>query len=94
LSMEEAIRKSTSLPAKKVGIGNRGIVREGYAADLVVFDPSEIRDVSTYQDPWRYPRGIEWVFVNGTPVIEKTVVTGNRPGIALRNQVCTINGLQ
>ena len=83
LSMEEAIRKSTSLPARKIGITNRGIIQKGYMADLVIFDPSKIKDMSTYEDPWQYPQGIEWVFVNGVPVIKEQTVTGNRPGTCL-----------
>lgn len=93
LSMEEAIRKSTSLPARKIGISNRGVIKKGYMADLVIFDPLKIKDMSTYEEPWQYPRGIEWVFVNGVPVIKEEIVTGNRPGTALRNQVRTVNGL-
>ncbi len=85
LTMEEAIKKCTSLPAKKVGIANRGTIKAGYLGDIVIFDPLTIEDKSTYEDPWQYPTGIHWVFVNGIPVIQDGKVTGNRPGRALRN---------
>ncbi|MGB4748354.1 MAG: D-aminoacylase [Bacillota bacterium] len=85
LTMEEAIKKCTSLPAKKVGIANRGTIKAGYLGDIVIFDPLTIEDKSTYEDPWQYPTGIHWVFVNGIPVIQDGQVTGNRPGRALRN---------
>lgn len=84
LPMEEAVRKCTSLPARKLGLHGRGLLAEGYTADLAIFDPDKIADKSTYQDPWQYPVGIFAVFVNGQPVIWEGEVTGNRPGQALR----------
>ncbi len=84
LPMEEAIRKCTSLPASKIGLHGRGVLAEGYMADIVIFDPAKITEKSTYQDPWQYPVGIFAVFVNGQPVIWEGEITGNRPGQALR----------
>lgn len=84
LPMEEAVRKCTSLPASKLGLHGRGVLAEGYMADLVIFDPDKIADKSTYQEPWQYPVGIFAVFVNGEPVIWEGEITGNRPGQALR----------
>lgn len=83
ISMEEAIRKCTSLPAKKLGLKDRGILAPGYWADLVVFSPETLIDRATYDDPWRYPEGIEAVYVNGVAVIFEGELTGERPGMAL-----------
>lgn len=84
ISMEEAIRKSTSLPAKRLGLRDRGTLAPGYWADLVVFDPEVLIDRATYDNPWQYPEGIESVYVNGVAVIFEGELTGERPGMALR----------
>ncbi|MFG6147498.1 N-acyl-D-amino-acid deacylase family protein [Halobacillus sp. B23F22_1] len=65
LTIEDAVRKMTSFPAKRFGLGKRGLLTEGYAADVVIFDCNEIEDKATYGDPKNYPEGIEYVFVNG-----------------------------
>jgi len=65
IELPEAIRKMTSAPAARLGLGDRGLLRPGMKADLVVFDPETIIDTSTYDDPRQYPKGIEHVFVNG-----------------------------
>lgn len=83
ISMEEAIRKMTSLPAKRLGLSNRGLVAPGYWADLVVFDPDKIEDKATYENPWQYPVGISAVFVNGEMVVRDGELTGARSGRAL-----------
>ncbi len=80
LTLEEAIRKMTSLPARRLGLDGRGTIRSGNAADLVLFDPDHVMDRSTYQDPERLPEGIEYVWVNGVLVWEKGKHTGARPG--------------
>jgi len=85
LTLEEAVRKMTSLPAGKLGIKDRGLIKTGYRADLVVFDPGTISDTATYLDPYRYPTGIGHVIVNGVPVIKDGEHTGNLPGKALRH---------
>jgi len=83
LSMEEAIRKMTALPAERVGLSHRGYIREGYAADLVVFDPDSVIDKATYTQPHQYPEGIIHVIVNGKLVVENAKHTSQKPGLAL-----------
>jgi N-acyl-D-amino-acid deacylase len=85
LSMEDAVRKMTSLPAQTFQIPERGEIRNGYWADLVVFDPKKVMDKSTYRDPHHYSTGFNYVFVNGVPVIKKDKHTGERPGMPLRH---------
>src|SRR5438270_9443399 len=70
LTLEEAIRRMTSLPAQKFGFTDRGLLREGYAADLVVFDENEVEDLSTYQQPHQYSKGFQYVIVNGQLEVE------------------------
>jgi N-acyl-D-amino-acid deacylase len=84
LSLEEAIRKMTSLSAQRMGLYDRGLLRPGMMADLVIFDPDRIRDRATFTDPHQYPDGIEYVFVNGKMVVERGAMTSQRPGRALR----------
>jgi N-acyl-D-amino-acid deacylase len=84
LRLEEAIRKMTSLPASRVGIRDRGILRPGMMADLAVFDPSTVRDVATFEDPRHYSVGMKYVFVNGRAVVAEGRITAERPGRALR----------
>jgi len=80
LPLEEAVRKMTSLPATRMGLADRGIVRAGMAADLVAFDPATVRDVSTYTDPLHYSEGIPYVAVNGQLVVDGGKITEARPG--------------
>ncbi len=80
LSLPEAVRKITSLPASKLGLKDRGVIKEGYFADLVIFDPEKITDKATYTDPEQYPEGIDYVIVNGQVVIEHGQHTGVFPG--------------
>ena len=82
--LEEMVRKMTSLPARRLGLGDRGVIREGLAADVVCFDPVEVRDTATYDDPRRLPEGIPHVIVNGRQVIADGKHTGQLPGRALR----------
>lgn len=84
LTLEDAVRKMTSLPAQTFGLRERGLVREGYAADLVLFDPNTITDRATFTEPHKYPVGISYVFVNGEPVLAHGEMTKARPGVALR----------
>jgi N-acyl-D-amino-acid deacylase len=83
VSLPEAIRKMTSLPAAKLGLGDRGRLTPGAVADVVVFDPATVADTATFADPHRYPRGKPWVLVNGEPVIADGRHTGCRPGRVL-----------
>lgn len=84
VSLEEAVRKITSLPAGKLRLKDRGILREGSWADIVVFDPINIKDKATYVDPHQYPEGIQHVIVNGQAVVENGILTRLRPGRVLR----------
>jgi dihydroorotase/N-acyl-D-amino-acid deacylase len=84
MRLEEAIRKMTSLAASRVGIMDRGILRPGMMADIVVFDPGTIEDKATYNDPLHYSVGVKHVFVNGRPVVFDGQLTEERPGRALR----------
>jgi N-acyl-D-amino-acid deacylase len=84
LRLEEAIRKMTSLPASRVGLRDRGILRPGMMADVTVFDPAAIRDIATFEDPNHYSVGIKYVFVNGRAVVAEGKITSDRPGRALR----------
>jgi N-acyl-D-amino-acid deacylase len=83
VSLPEAIRKMTSLPAAKLGLGDRGRLTPGAVADVVVFDPATVADTATFADPHRYPRGMPWVLANGEPVIADGRHTGCRPGRVL-----------
>ena len=80
LRLEEAIRKLTSLPARRLGLQDRGLVRVGMKADLVVFDPATIRDAASFEKPMQYPEGISHVLVNGKLVLEDGKRTRERPG--------------
>ena len=81
--MEEAVRRMTSLPARRMGLWDRGLIRRAFAADLVAFDPERIADTATFEDPKRYPEGIEIVVVNGKVVLEGGKRTRERPGVPL-----------
>ena len=84
VSLPDAIRKMTSYPAQRIGIPDRGLLREGMKADVVVFDPEAISAHSTRQDPKRLSEGVEYVIVNGQVVIDQGKHTGALPGRALR----------
>ncbi|HPC78096.1 MAG TPA: amidohydrolase family protein, partial [bacterium] len=84
LSLEEAISKMTSLPAKKLNILDRGIVKEGAYADITIFNPDKITDKATYDDPFQYPEGIEYVILNGKIIIDKGIFSDKRAGIVIR----------
>ncbi len=86
LRLEDAIRKMTSLPATTFRIEGRGLLREGNWADIVVFDPDKVRDVSTFTDPHHYSEGFRHVLVNGVPVIQNDQLTAARPGKVLRHR--------
>jgi N-acyl-D-amino-acid deacylase len=86
LTLPEAIRKMTSLNAEKLGIEDRGLLRAGRKADITVFDPDRVADRATFENPHQYPVGIEYVIVNGVPVIEKEQHLGTKPGRILRKK--------
>ena len=85
LSLEEAVRKMTSAPAARLGLRDRGLLRDGYAADVVVFDPARVRSNATVDEPRQFPDGIEHVIVNGELVVDGGRHTGALPGRALRH---------
>ena len=87
LSLPEAIRKSTELPASRLALRHRGLVREGYAADLTVFDADRVIDLATYEDPHQYPAGILAVMVNGAVTVCQGDHTGAGAGRLLTPQV-------
>jgi N-acyl-D-amino-acid deacylase len=87
LSLEDAVRKMTSLPATHFRFDNRGAIRAGYAADLVVFDPARVIDTATYGTPHAYPSGIPYVVVNGVTVVKNGTQTNARPGQVLANSL-------
>jgi N-acyl-D-aspartate/D-glutamate deacylase len=80
LSLEQAIRKMTSMPAARIGCRNRGILSEGKYADIVIFDLNKIQDKATFTDPHQYPEGIDYVLVNGETVVDHGQITGKLPG--------------
>jgi len=80
LTLEEAVRKMTSLPAQILGLRDRGQIREGFAADLAIFDPVAVRETNSFEKPKSYPIGIPYTIVNGTLVIDGGKHTGARPG--------------
>lgn len=83
ISLEEAIRRMTSLPAQKFGLNDRGLLREGYAADILIFDDNEVKDLSTYEQPHAYSKGFYYVIVNGQIVVDNEKHLGTRSGKAL-----------
>src|SRR3954447_3209736 len=87
LPLEEAIRKMTSLPADQFRFVNRGVIRPGYAADLVVLDPARVADAATFEKPHAYPTGIPYVVVNGVVVVKKGEQTDALPGQVLASSL-------
>jgi dihydroorotase/N-acyl-D-amino-acid deacylase len=84
LSLEDAVRKMTWAVASRVGLEDRGLVQDGFFADLVVFDPDRIRERATFTNPHRLSTGIRHLFVNGQAVLRNGRETGARPGRFLR----------
>ena len=84
LTLEQAIRKMASMPARQIGERDRGELRPGSYADIVVFDPDRVEDRDTYTDPHEFPFGIPHVVINGVPVIRDGALTGATPGMVLK----------
>ena len=84
LTLEEAFRKFSALPAQRMRLTDRGVLKQGMWADVVVFDPETVRDLATFDDPNRLAEGMEYVLVNGVPVVENGKMTGALPGKVLR----------
>jgi N-acyl-D-amino-acid deacylase len=86
LTLEEAIRKMSALPAQRLRFTDRGVLKAGMWADIVIFDPATIRDLATFDNPNQLSEGMEYVLVNGVPVIEQGKMTGSLPGKVLRGE--------
>ena len=84
ISLVEAVRKMTSLPAERLGLRMRGEIREGWFADVVIFDPLVVADQATFEEPHQYPIGIKWVVINGKLAVEEGVFRDVRAGRVLR----------
>lgn len=84
LTLEDAVRKMTSLPADRLGLEDRGRLEEGRVADITVFDPATVVDRATFEDPHQYPDGIPYVIVNGIPIVDGGIFGSVRPGRVLR----------
>jgi N-acyl-D-amino-acid deacylase len=85
LSIEEAVRKMTSLPAEKLRLRTKGMLVENYDADITIFNPDTVIDNATFENPREFPSGIDWVIVNGQVVVENGKHTGATPGRTIRN---------
>ena len=94
LQLEDAIRKMSSATAQRLGIRDRGLLREGYFADIAVFDPQQIIDRATFEDPHQYAVGMRYVFVNGEIVVDRGAHTGARPGQIVYGPGYTSGGRQ
>jgi N-acyl-D-amino-acid deacylase len=84
LSLEDAIRKFSALPAERLRLTDRGVLKAGMWADIVIFDPATVRDLATFDNPNQLSQGMEYVLVNGVPVIDESKMTGALPGRVLR----------
>lgn len=84
LTLEEAVKKMTSMPANRLKLSDRGRIRAGAAADVVIFDAATVADKGTFEKPHEYPAGIPYVIVNGVPVVDNGTMTASRPGRVLR----------
>ena len=84
IPLEEAVRRLTSFPASNLGIKQRGLLKKGYFADVVIFDPETIQDHATFEKPHQYATGVIHVFVNGTQVLKDGEHTGAKPGRVVR----------
>ena len=84
LTLEAAVHKMTGMPAARLGLRDRGVLRAGAMADVVVFDPATVADRATFEAPHQYPVGIETVVVNGVVAVDRSAPTGVRAGRVLR----------
>jgi N-acyl-D-aspartate/D-glutamate deacylase len=84
MTLQAAIRKASSLPAQVLGIRDRGLLREGFYADIVIFNPESVADNATFKKPHQYSAGISYVLVNGRIVVDEGKITQERPGRVLR----------
>jgi N-acyl-D-amino-acid deacylase len=86
ISLEEAVRRMTSLPAQKFHLKDRGLLKEGYAADIVVFDEKKVKDLSTYEKPHQYAAGFKYVIVNGVVTVDDGQHNGSRSGVTIKGR--------
>jgi N-acyl-D-aspartate/D-glutamate deacylase len=86
ITLEQAVHKMSGLTASQLHITDRGLIKTGLAADLVIFDPATVADRATFTDPFQYPAGIPTVIVNGRVVLDNGRHTGERPGIVIRGR--------
>jgi N-acyl-D-aspartate/D-glutamate deacylase len=84
LTLPEAVRKITSMNAAKISVRDRGLIGEGFRADVTLFDPETVIDRATFEDPHQYPTGIPYVIVNGVLVLDDGQHTGELPGTVIR----------
>jgi dihydroorotase/N-acyl-D-amino-acid deacylase len=84
VSLTEAVQKMTSMNAEKINITDRGLLKEGYWADVTIFDPDTVADKATFENPHQYPVGIPYVIVNGSVVLDNGKHTGAHPGKVIR----------
>jgi N-acyl-D-amino-acid deacylase len=89
ITLEDAVRKMTSFPAQRLSLPDRGVIRPGLRADLVLFDPARIRDVATFERPHQYAEGVSRVIVNGQVIYENGAMTAARPGRVLLGPAAT-----
>jgi len=80
ITLEDAVRKMSSFPAQRIGLADRGVLREGMKADIAIFDPATVRDTATFEKPHSYAEGVNWVIVNGQVAFENGAMTDARPG--------------
>lgn len=92
ISLEEAVHKMSGLTAEQLHLKDRGMIRDGFAADLVIFDPQIVADRATFTEPFQYPIGIDTVIVNGRVVIDGGRHTGARPGVIIRGRGMAVGG--
>jgi N-acyl-D-aspartate/D-glutamate deacylase len=83
LTLEDAVRKMTAFPVARLRLNDRGILRPGFKADIVIFDPSSVRDTATYVQPHQYAEGVPYVIVNGQVIVDNGALTEARPGRVL-----------
>lgn len=86
LSWEESVHRMTGKPAKKLGLKDRGEIKEGASADIVIIYPQTVKDTATYEDPCRYPKGIEFVILNGKLAVSAGEAAGINSGKVLRRE--------
>jgi len=86
--LEQGVRKITSLPAQRERLAGRGLLKDGYFADVTIFDPEKIIDHATYQNPTQLSEGIRYVFVSGQLEYETGHLTGAKAGVVLRGSGC------